>query len=160
MTAMLGPHRKAKGDDTWLTPPWLLDALGNFDLDPCCPPNMPWRTADIMLTEEDDGLNAEWHGRVWLNPPYGKGIGDWLDKLARHGRGVALCFARTDTQWAQDAFNKCHSVLFIKGRLAFHYGNGVVAESSAGAPSMLLAYSSDEAKCLESNLHIPGVIFR
>ncbi|MCD8140502.1 MAG: hypothetical protein LUE17_12120 [Planctomycetaceae bacterium] len=57
MTAMLGPHRTAKGKtDTWLTPPWILSALGPFDLDPCCPATMPWVTATTMYQEPADGL--------------------------------------------------------------------------------------------------------
>jgi hypothetical protein len=40
-----------KTDDTantWLTPLSLIQSLGAFDLDPCCPPVMPWRTATLM----------------------------------------------------------------------------------------------------------------
>lgn len=50
--------------DTWLTPPALINALGEFDLDPCCPEKMPWSTAKKMLSREQngDGLTAEWSG--------------------------------------------------------------------------------------------------
>lgn len=51
------------GTDRWLTPPDLVEALGPFDLDPCCEPWMPWRTAarmvslppERMLIKQDDG---------------------------------------------------------------------------------------------------------
>lgn len=158
MSALLGPHRMPKGEDTWLTPPWLLEALGHFDLDPCCPLNMPWRTADRMLTPEDDGLAAKWSGRVWLNPPYGKGIDAWILKMKEHGKGLVLCFARTDTRWAQEALAACDGVLFIKGRLAFHHGDGTVATSCAGAPSMLLAFGEFEAEAL-CNSFVPGYFY-
>lgn len=49
----------------WLTPPWLLDVLGPFDLDPCSPIRRPWPTADMHYTAEDDGLSQPWHGRVF-----------------------------------------------------------------------------------------------
>lgn len=40
------------GEKTWLTPKWIIDVLGAFDLDPCCPDGeMPWRTADRMVTK-------------------------------------------------------------------------------------------------------------
>ncbi|HVI40922.1 MAG TPA: DNA N-6-adenine-methyltransferase, partial [Anaerovoracaceae bacterium] len=85
--------------NVWLTPKWLLDELGEFDLDPCAAPNpRPFPTAKKMITEADEcGLKASWHGRVWLNPPYGKQIGPWLEKLKSHGDGIALVFARTET---------------------------------------------------------------
>lgn len=51
----IGGHQSAKmKSDTWLTPPEIIKALGIFDLDPCCPENMPWPTANIMLTKQND----------------------------------------------------------------------------------------------------------
>ena len=46
------------GEKTWLTPKWIIDVLGAFDIDPCCPDGeMPWRTADRMvLSYAMDGL--------------------------------------------------------------------------------------------------------
>lgn len=80
------------GEKTWLTPKWIIDALGHFDTDPCCPPNMPWRTADIMLTKTEDGTTAPWHGRVWLNPPYGREALPFLKRMASHlGGGGVIC---------------------------------------------------------------------
>lgn len=78
------------GEKTWLTPRHIIDALGHFDTDPCCPPNMPWRTADTMLTKADDGTTAPWHGRVWLNPPYGREAYPFLERMSRYKGGGAL----------------------------------------------------------------------
>lgn len=66
--------------EDWLTPPGIIAELarelgGEFDLDPACPPAMPWRTARRMICRPEDGLSADWGGgnvRVWLNPPYGR----------------------------------------------------------------------------------------
>jgi hypothetical protein len=81
----MGAHQSAAmASDVWLTPPFILDALGPFDLDPCAAVAQPWATAKRMLTVEDDGLAHEWDGRVWLNPPYGLVAARWLDRLARH----------------------------------------------------------------------------
>jgi hypothetical protein len=52
----------------------------------------------MNYTPQDDGLQKEWVGRVYLNPPYGKGMERWLEKLKHHGNGIALIFARTETQ--------------------------------------------------------------
>lgn len=57
------------GKDEWLTPPEIIRALGEFDLDPCAPIVRPWDMAKAHYTELDNGLIRPWHGRVWLNPP-------------------------------------------------------------------------------------------
>ena len=76
------------GEKTWLTPPEIIEALGHFDLDPCAADNMPWRTADRMVTKAENGLLVDWDGkRVWCNPPYGRESVPFLDKMARHADG-------------------------------------------------------------------------
>src|SRR5688572_32070680 len=87
---MAGPHLPVAVSDDWLTPPWLLDRLGSFDLDPCASVSQPWPTARRHYTVVDDGLVREWSGRVFMNPPYGRDLGRWMRRLAGHGDGVAL----------------------------------------------------------------------
>lgn len=60
MTTLVQSHRPARGlTDDWLTPPDLLRHLGTFDLDPCCPMNMPWSTAlGSIHYPESDGLGS------------------------------------------------------------------------------------------------------
>lgn len=135
-------HEASKGRSVeWYTPPELFEALGLcFDLDPASPPGgVPWVPAARYFSVIEDGLNQAWHGRVWLNPPYGRGIGSWLARLADHGDGLALVFARTDTAWFHEAYRTATAVCFIKGRLQFVSGCGRPA-SNAGAPSMLMAF--------------------
>ncbi len=55
--------------DEWYTPPEIIRALGEFDLDPCAP-NEVFYTAKRCFTKEMDGLSCQWHGRVFCNPPY------------------------------------------------------------------------------------------
>jgi hypothetical protein len=62
-------YGRSSGKDEWLTPPPLIQALGEFDLDPCAPIKRPWDMAKNHYTIEDDGLEKDWFGRVWLNPP-------------------------------------------------------------------------------------------
>lgn len=95
----MGSHHSARADTTtWLTPPHITNALGAFDLDPCAAPSpRPWPTAARHIELPEDGLAADWDGRVWLNPPYSFAAWKWLAKLAEHGRGTALVFARTET---------------------------------------------------------------
>jgi hypothetical protein len=136
--------------DTWLTPPGILMALGSFDLDPCgAPPPRPWSTANRHISLPEDGLAAEWHGRVWLNPPYGDQTGAWLERMSAHRRGIALTFARTETDyWHRYIWPFAVAMLFIRGRLNFHLPDGTRASGNAGGPSVLIAYSENDAKLL------------
>lgn len=82
------------GEKTWLTPPHIINALGPFDLDPCCPPTMPWRTATRMVHWPEDGLQVDWTGkRVWCNPPYGHDAVPFLRKMAENKIGGGGYFA-------------------------------------------------------------------
>lgn len=143
----MGSHQSAAMlTDNWLTPKYILDALGKFDLDPCCADDMPWSTADKMLTKKDDGLATEWVGRVWLNPPYSREATKWLKKIANHGDGIALIFARTETRWFfEHIWEKANAILFLRGRLHFCYPDGAPAVANAGAPSCLVAYGHNNA---------------
>lgn len=147
----IGGHQRAyKGkNDEWLTPPEILSSLGDFDLDPCSPIVRPWNTAKKHYSVEDDGLEKEWSGRIFLNPPYGPQTGTWLKKLADHGDGVALVFARTETEmFHQYVWERASGLLFLKGRLHFHYVNGDRAGMNAGGPSVLIAYGKNNVESL------------
>lgn len=147
--SMGGHQSAAMKSDTWLTPPNIIHALGEFDLDPCCPPVMPWRTAAHVMTKKQNGLGSQWHGRVWLNPPYSRDAVDWLRKMARHGRGTALVFARTETAWfVETVWEAATAILFLYGRIHFHYADGTRAAANAGAPSCLVAYGKEDADIL------------
>jgi len=150
MKGIGGHHRGCRGrTDEWLTPPEIIEALGPFDLDPCSPVVRPWPTAQTHYTARDDGLCHPWSGRVWLNPPYGARTTLWLRKLAYHGDGIALVFARTET----DMFHRwvwpyARAMLFLRGRLHFHRPDGSRADANAGGPSVLLAYGERNADVL------------
>ena len=131
----------------WYTPADLLDLVvevfGVIDLDPCSnsaeKPNVP---AMKHYTIHDNGLAHDWQGRVFMNPPYGRDIVEWIEKLAaefeagRVTQGIALVPARTDTAWFRRLrdFPRC----FISGRLRF---NG--HETGAPFPSMAVYLGSD-----------------
>lgn len=140
--------RSSEAKDEWLTPPEVIKALGEFDLDPSSPVNRPWPTARNHYTVEDDGLLHEWMGRVWMNPPYGEETGVWMERLANHGDGVACIFARTETQWFFDTiWKKADAVFFFKGRLSFYHVTGEQGDS-AGAPSVLIAYGRNNVEAI------------
>ena len=157
MSGAMGSHQSAAMlSDVWLTPPWIIEALGPFDLDPCSPLDRPWDTATTHYTIEDDGLSFEWEGSVWMNPPYGKEAAVWLERLAKHGDGIALVFARTETRMFFDwVWPHATALLFIEGRLHFHRPDGTRAKANSGAPSVLIAYGEEAASRLATS-GIPG----
>ena len=110
-------------DMTWPTPKeWFeyLDLEFDFTLDPCC----THETAKCKkhYTPEDDGLSKSWADeRVFMNPPYGREIGDWMKKAygeSRNNGALVVCFvpARVDTGWWHDYAIKGER-RFPKGRV-------------------------------------------
>lgn len=143
----------------WLTPPDLVKKLGDFDLDPCTPVNPPFVHAKTNFNINDDGLKKQWFGRVYMNPPYGKGMEKWMKKLKIHGNGIALIFARTETKcFFNHIWNDAHAVLFVKGRIKFYNTDGE-QKGTPGAPSILIAYGKENADLLEQ-AHIEGKFIR
>lgn len=153
----IGSHTNPGGGatDEWLTPRFILEALGPFDLDPCAPIERPWPIAAKHLTIEDDGLAQPWDGFVWCNPPYGAATYRWLSRLADHGRGIALVFARTETKgFMAQAWERATAMLFLTGRLTFCRPNGQPARveggGNSGGPSVLIAYGLEALHRLEA----------
>ncbi len=151
----MGGHQSAQMlKDEWLTPPKIIQALGgpeSFDLDPCAPINRPWEMAKEHYTIVDNGLLKPWHGRVWFNPPYGGPsiVGPWMRRMAEHGTGTALIFARTETDlFFETVWKRATALLFFHGRLYFHHVDGTRAAANAGAPSVLIAYGERDAQIL------------
>jgi len=152
--ANLGNEKTVSGTDVWLTPPALIAKLGRFDLDPCASLDRPWDTADKHFTVEDDGLAQDWAGRVWMNPPYGRGMDQWMKKMVQHkhagNSGLVLIFARTETKTFFDyVWDEADAILFIKGRIKFHTPDGKPS-GTAGSPSVLIAYGKDEVEALRN----------
>lgn len=147
----LSSHQKNGGHDEWLTPPEIVKAVGEFDLDPCAPVVRPWDTAGAHFTKEDDGLSKDWFGRVWLNPPFGREAVKWLRKMVQHGNGIALVPARTETAMFYECiWNVADAVLFMQGRPHFHYVDGRRAPANSGAPICLVAYGFANERALRT----------
>ena len=143
--------------DSWITPKAIVEPLGAFDLDPCESTPQPWKLARSGISEAQDGLSVEWEGRVWLNPPYSS-VWDWMGRLADHGRGTALIFARTETAgFVEQVWKRATAVMFLHGRLHFHYPDGTRAKGNSGGPSCLVAYGElDTVSLVVSGL--PGTV--
>jgi hypothetical protein len=143
--------------NTWFTPKYFFDALGEFDLDPCTESFRPFNTAKkhYEFDKGQDGLMLPWKGRVWLNPPYGREINQWLVTLAHHGNGIALTFTALETQWAQHILKLADAVLLLAGRICFidRFGQ---KSTNAGKGSCLIAFGQRNVIALQN---LRGVIF-
>ena len=147
-------------DQTWTTPKWLYkqicESLGidNFDTDPATNENNPLG-CKTYYTERENGLENDWNGKCWINPPFGycyhKGkrthnIGLWIkeawertqtDKDPDVTLVVMLIPARTDTKSFHHYIYKQKNVdiEFLEGRIKFGIGN-----NPAPFPSMLVYF--------------------
>jgi len=138
----------ASTNHAWETPVSLLEALasvfGRFSLDPCAPRKSRVRVkARVHLTPDDDGLSVPWHGTVFVNPPYGRGLARWVEKAHHEVRSghakavVALLPARPDTAYWHDHVAGHATVYFLRGRLRFNDG-----AQSAPFPSALAVWGA------------------
>lgn len=154
----------------WGTPQWLFDQLDaefDFNLDPAASEENAKCSAYITI--EGDGLYRGWmvkrfdyeamsepdsppvvveevKGRVFVNPPYGRGeTGKWVKKAVEEiEKGYAeivvmLLPARTDTQWFHDYIYGKAEIRFLRGRLKFEG-----AEHSAPFPSMIVIFRQED----------------
>jgi hypothetical protein len=134
------------GTETWLTPRWITDPLGAFDLDPCGHPNWPIAT-EHYIWPESDGLMMPWHGRIFCNPPYGTQADAWANRMVGSGNGYLLLFARTETQMFKRFWTVASGLFFFEGRIRFHRADGSLGEP-APAPSVLIAFGEENSERL------------
>ena len=135
-------------NNEWSTPQDFFDKLnwrfGPFDLDPCATPHNT-KCANFY-TAAENGLNKSWQGHtVFVNPPYGRGIEDWIKKGYEEAQDpdtkvVMLIPARTDTKYWHNYVMKAEMVFFIKGRLKFG-----ASTNSAPFPSAVVVFSKRPA---------------
>lgn len=140
----IGSHQRTVGkSQVHLTPKWIIDRLGPFDLDPCAATVRPWDCAARNIVEADDGLSCEWAGMVWLNPPFDRyQVERWIARLADHGEGIALIHARTETDWFAPIWERASAILFLDQRLKFWRPDGTEQAANSGAPVVLVAFGS------------------
>jgi len=147
----------------WYTPTSIingvLEVLTQIDLDPCSnSANEPVVPALNHFTKEDDGLDHEWCGKIYMNPPYGRQIALWTEylikeyKLGRVTEAIALLPARTDTEWFK--MLREYPICFINGRLRFSNAN-----NTAPFPSMLV-YLGEDVSVFKKVFSSVGGIFK
>ena len=129
----------------WETPKELYDLLngryGPFTLDPCA--TKANAKCSKFYTKNNDGLRKSWADEVvFMNPPYGREIGRWIEKAYRESRSgvqriVCLIPARTDTTYWHNYIMKASEILFVRGRIRF-----VGGKYPAPFPSAVIIFDS------------------
>lgn len=124
----------------WETPQALFDELDSefgFTLDVCASPDNA--KCEKFFTAKQNGLIQTWSGACWMNPPYGREIGFWVQKAfessLQGATVVALVPARTDTTWWHSFVMPYAEIRYLRGRLKFG-GH----ENSAPFPSAVVIF--------------------
>ena len=134
--------------DNWATPQNFFDELNkefHFTLDPCADEKN--HKCEKFFTRKENGLLHDWSGEsVFVNPPYGREIYNWVGKCYWEGHKentivVLLIPARTDTKYFHDFILNRSEIRFIKGRLKF--GD---SDNSAPFPSMVVVFRGCKLK--------------
>ena len=122
-------HSSVRHD--WHTPGWLIDVVhdvyGRIDLDPMTDGQNVARAKRTITPAHHNNTPADWNASekervLWLNPPYGRGIGEhvqsWIDAEGWRTK-LLLVPARTETRWFRNAYDGSTRVMLLAGRLRF-----------------------------------------
>lgn len=136
-------------DEKWRTPKYVFDYFNkeyNFNFDAAASPQNA--KCKNFLSQSDNALETNWcrsGRRIWLNPPYSRQMGVWIEKAYKESEKgclvACLIFARTDTAWWHDiVMKKAWKIHFIRGRIRFLSSKDGKAGDAAPAPSCLVVF--------------------
>ena len=119
------------GDNEWYTPKEYIEAavrvIGSINIDPASSKEANKVIgADRFFGKNEDGLQQEWPGNVWMNPPYSQPLcTQFCEYLVRqHKAGITkeaivLVNNATETEWFQNMARYAGALCFPKGRIKF-----------------------------------------
>jgi ParB family chromosome partitioning protein len=135
---------QGSGENEWFTPQEYIElarlVLGSIDLDPATSAQaQKLIRAEKFYTEKTDGLKRQWHGRVWLNPPFAQPlIEQFVLKMVeeyaakRATAAIMLTHNYTDTTWFHEAAKAAAAICFTRGRVKFYKPDGTIASPTQG----------------------------
>jgi hypothetical protein len=138
--------------------------LGGIDLDPASHPaaNEVVKAARFY-TIDDDGLAQDWHGRLWLNPPWGKAGPDFVKKLVRSHQEKAVTAAillvnahATDTAWFQPLWD--YLLCFSCPRIRYWQLGG--GGNSPNSGSVFIYFGPECARFMEAFAQFGAIVTR
>jgi phage N-6-adenine-methyltransferase len=130
---------QGSGQNEWYTPQYIVEraraVMGAIDLDPASNPEANETVqAATYYTAEDDGLEHEWLGRVWLNPPYSRDlmprfVAKLIEeyKAGRTTSAILVSHNNTETDWFQSLAGASAAICFPDTRIKFYRGEHVAA---------------------------------
>ena len=162
-------HRTSDRDDyssdDWHTPAQYIEAarevMGDIDLDPAtCDTAQEVVQAGAFFTKEMEGLDRQWHGRVWLNPPYSMpSIAYFVAKvLDEYDQGhiteaIVLVNNSSDTKWFHRLLDR-HPACFTTGRVQFWHPDYKTFATRQGQTFFYLGQKRDRFKDVFSQFGI------
>lgn len=152
------PHvANNSGNNEWYTPAEYIEAarevMGSIDVDPASN-DIAQETvkAKTYYTAETNGLDKEWNGNVWMNPPYasdliGKFIEKLISELPNIAQAIVLVNNATETEWFNKLISNADAVCFPRSRVKFYMPDG-----KTGAPlqgQAVLYFGTNESKFVD-----------
>lgn len=133
LTLFDGVRIEGRVSDEWYTPRWVFTAAGlTFDLDVAAPENSDLRTcpARRYFTVADNGLEQDWEGTVWCNPPYSRAT-PWVERWAAHPDGLILLPAVTQSYWLGQVMRAAQTFTLL-GQLDFLLPPNIITNGRPG----------------------------
>lgn len=142
-------HPKKARRDSWCTPEKILIPVrkvfrGRIGLDPCSNAESIVNARVEYRLPEHDGLVLPWTARtIFVNPPFGHGIGRWMKRCLAASRVtgaevIALLPATPDTKAWRECVESAACVCFVYGRITF-----LGAPSAAPCPSAIVYWGQN-----------------
>jgi hypothetical protein len=159
-------------ETVWLTPESILLPVreyfeGPIPLDPATETSNP-TNAELFYTKKDNGLIKPWDKPVFINPPYGKGIQDWCEKIhleatRKPTRAIIALLpcgsGRPGTKyWQKHMFQKHLNIIcYVRGRINFLKADGQAAKGNT-YPSQIMGFNVVENHFVNCFKHLGKIL--
>jgi ParB family chromosome partitioning protein len=138
--------------------------MGDIDLDPASS-ELANQIVDAAeyYTKDDDGLQHNWYGRVWLNPPYAQPlVSQFCETVVQEykdgniSQACVLTNNATETSFGQRLLSECSAVCFPSGRIRFIDKNG----NPSGAPlqGQMVVYLGKSVSAFHAEFEQFGIV--
>ncbi|GAM77090.1 modification methylase Bsp6I [Vibrio ishigakensis] len=163
-------HAKiANMNNEWHTPHQYIDSarkvMGSIDTDPASNDiAQEYIQADTYYTIDNSSLDKEWSGNVWMNPPYGRTIKDFCNKLVdefesgRVKQAIVLTNNGTDTQWFDALSGISSAICHHKKRIAFLRPTGERVNNNT--KGQIFMYIGDNSQAFRDEFNQYGATYR